>query len=63
MKNEAVRQATKEKGVYLWQIADYFGVSEMTIVRALRHELSPEMTARYLEAVDHISADRKEDDE
>ena len=36
----------KQKGVFLWQLADAVGVSEMTVIRKLRRELPEEEKAQ-----------------
>ena len=37
--NAAIRQAAKEAGVKLWQVADAVGVNDGNLSRKLRHEL------------------------
>ena len=39
MKNKDLRSFAKQHGVFLWQVADYIGVREMTVSRKLRREL------------------------
>lgn len=39
MRNLEIRERAKEKNVYLWQIAEYLGICEMTLTRKLRKEL------------------------
>lgn len=56
--NNAVRQAAKEKGVFLWQIADKLGVSEMTLLRRLRHELPQDQQAEVFAAIEKICAEK-----
>ncbi len=38
--NIEIRTKAKESGVRLWQIADEMRISEPTMIRLLRHELS-----------------------
>lgn len=57
--NNAVRQAAKEKGVFLWQIADKLCVSEMTLIRRLRHELPQDQQTDVLEAIEKIYAEKR----
>ena len=40
--NADIREAAKEKGVYLWQIAERLGISDNTFNRKLRKELPSE---------------------
>lgn len=52
--NADLRQAAKAAGVYFWQIADLWGVSEAYMTRLFRHELTKSERARFLQAVDEI---------
>ena len=38
--NADIRKAAKEAGVSLWELADYMNISEPTLTRKLRRELS-----------------------
>ena len=40
MANQDLRAYAKQNGVKLWQIANYKGISEPTMTRLLRQELS-----------------------
>lgn len=40
MNNSDLRNQIKKHGFTMWQIADLLGVSEATITRKFRHELS-----------------------
>lgn len=40
MNNTDIRKYAKTHGVRLWQIADELGISEITMSRKLRYELS-----------------------
>ncbi len=53
--NADLRQAAKAAGVYFWQIADLWGVSEAYMTRLFRHELTESERARFLQAVEEIS--------
>lgn len=57
MANYRVRSIAKEKGVRLWQIANWLKVSEATMTRMMRTEMPPETRQRVLDAIDSISAD------
>lgn len=37
--NLLVRQELKRRKVYMWQLADYLNISEVTMCKRLRHEL------------------------
>lgn len=49
MANELIKTAMKDLGVYRWQLADMLGVSEMTVYRMLRHEMSDEEQNKVIE--------------
>lgn len=54
MKNQDLRKEAKTAGVYLWQIAEYFGVCDMTMSRKFRHELPPDEKQRIRQAIQEI---------
>lgn len=57
MKNkEYFRQYAKDRKVRLWQIADALGISEPTMTRMLRHEISKEQLDRLCGIVDRIAS-------
>lgn len=53
--NQMVRDAAKRNGVKHWQIAEYLGISEPTIVRWLRIPLSPEKEQAILKAIEALA--------
>ena len=53
--NQTIREAAKRKGVKHWQIANYLGISEPTIMRWLRFPLSPEREKAIMEAIEVIA--------
>ena len=50
MRNQKLREEMKRLKVYHWELAEYMGVSEMTITKRLRYEL-PESEAEKFRAV------------
>lgn len=52
--NQTIREAAKRKGVRHWQIAEYLGISEPTIMRWLRVPLSHEREKAVMEAIEAI---------
>ena len=58
MFNQAIRQAAKNNGVALWQIADKLNISEPTMTRKLRHELSEKETADILNIIDELAKEK-----
>lgn len=53
--NQTIRKTAKVKGVKHWQIADYLGISEPTIMRWLRVPLSPEKEKTIMEAIEALA--------
>ena len=49
--NPKIYEAKKAAGVSIWQIADELGISEITLLRKLRHQLQPDQEAEVLEAI------------
>lgn len=41
-KNLDIRAELKQAGIFIWQIADKMGISDMTLTRKFRYELSDE---------------------
>lgn len=55
MFNKDVRAYAKEKNVYFWQIAEAMKISEPTMTRRLRAELSDKDKAIFKSHIDEIS--------
>lgn len=53
--NQTIREAAKRKSVKHWQIAEYLGISEPTIMRWLRVPLSPEREKAVMEAIEALA--------
>lgn len=49
--NKDLRQAAKAANVRLWQIADALGITDATLSRRLRRELSREEKQKILEII------------
>lgn len=58
-KNREIRQAAKENSVYLWEIAKALGISEPTITRWLRSELSKEKESKILFTIRQIAREKE----
>lgn len=56
--NNEIRKTAKEKGVYFWEIAAKMGVSEATITRTFRRELSDEKKSEILHVIDSIANEK-----
>lgn len=57
MKNAVVRTAIAKAGLHQWQIADVIGISEGTLTRWLRTELSDERREKVLAAIDRLTGE------
>lgn len=55
MANKDIRSYAKQKGVKFWQIADVIGISEITMSRRLRYELSESDKAEIMQIIDELS--------
>ena len=57
--NADLRQAAKNAGVYFWQIAELWGVSESYMTRLMRRELNPEERTKFLSSVDQLKTEQE----
>ena len=60
MSNSDVRTAAKSAGVFLYQIAAVMGISEPTMTRKRRFELSDNEKKPIFEAIERIRTEKKE---
>lgn len=60
MNNELIRAEARRWAVPFWQIAEQMDISEATMTRRLRKELSQEETAKMLDIIQDIVKMRKE---
>lgn len=58
MNNADIRQAAKSAGVYLWQVAAALGISEPTMTRKLRFELSEDEKGKLKEIISSLAAQK-----
>lgn len=56
MVNHEIRQAAKDAGLRLWEVADALGMQDYALSRKLRHELQPDEKARVLAAIAELGA-------
>ncbi len=49
--NQDIREAISAKKIRVWQLADLLGISENTLIRKLRYELSDEEKKRVFEVI------------
>ena len=53
--NVDIREAAKKAGVYLWQVADAYGVNDGNFSRKLRKELPQEEKDKILQIIDQLA--------
>lgn len=58
MANADVRAYAKNKRVFMYEIAKALEISEMTLIRKLRQELSEPDKQYYIDLIDSIAAKR-----
>lgn len=58
LNNADVRSYAKEQGVKLWELAAFMHVSDMTITRKLRADLTGTEKAELRKHIDKIAADK-----
>ena len=59
MFNKDIRAAAKEKGVFLYSVAEKLGISEPTMTRMLRKELSKDKKAQILGIISELAATKQ----
>ena len=63
MANNIIREELKQRGVRHWQLAHALGISEQTLVRWLRFELSEDKQLAMLEKIEGIVKRREVESE
>lgn len=58
MCNADVREHAKASGVYLYQVAAAMGISEPTMTRKLRFELSRSEKQKLIAVIDHLKPNK-----
>lgn len=59
MCNTDIRAAAKQAGVYLYEIADYLHISEPTMTRLLRRELSGDKKQQIKDIIAALAAEQR----
>lgn len=57
--NSDIRTKAKTAGVFLYQVADFLGISEPTLTRKLRRELAEQDKETFFNAIDSIKAQQE----
>ncbi len=58
--NKEIRDAAKEAGICLWQVAEKLGVSDGNFSRKLRRELPAEDREKVLNIIRELSQEKQE---
>lgn len=61
MKNLDIRNQAKAAGVFLWEIARYFNISEPTLTRKMRTEMSETEKRQFLQAIETVKTEKAGD--
>ena len=56
--NTDIRATAKDKGVRLWEIAEYLKVSDPTMTRKLRKELPDSKKQEILKIIEELAAEK-----
>lgn len=56
--NQEVRKYARSKAVCLWEVADYLEISEPTITRKMRRELSDTERAEMFSIIDKVAENK-----
>ena len=59
MKNLDVKKAIEKANLYQWQIADELNISEFTLCRKFRHELSDKEKDKIFIAIEKLKKEQK----
>lgn len=58
--NKEIRDAAKEAGICLWQVAEKLGVSDGNFSRKLRRELPPAEREKVMNIIRELSQEKQE---
>lgn len=59
MKNNDIKEAAKQAGVRLWQVAEAYGMNDGNFSRKLRKELPQEEKEKILEIIDRLAREQQ----
>ena len=59
MKNVEIRNRAKERGVFLWDIAEKLGINDGNLSRRLRKELSESQKEQIFGIIDELSEEKR----
>ncbi len=59
MSNIDIRMEAKRRGIFMWQIAERYGISDSNFSKKLRRELPESEKAKILDIIHDIAAERE----
>ena len=59
MKNNDIKEAAKQAGVRLWQVAEAYGMNDGNFSRKLRKELPREEREKILAIIDRLAQEKQ----
>lgn len=59
MKNKDIREAAKQAGVCLWEIAERLGMNDGNFSRKLRKELSGQEKEKIMEIINEVAKEKE----
>lgn len=59
MQNKEIREAAKKMGVYLWQVAEAYGVNDGNFSRKLRKELPASEKEKIMGIIDRLAQENR----
>lgn len=60
MNNVEIRNAASKKGIRLWEVANAYGVSDVTFSKKLRYELPEKEKEKILQIIKDLAAEKEE---
>ena len=57
--NKEIKTRAKEKGVFLWEVADKIGIIDTSFSRKLRHELPDSEKQEIFKIIDELAAEKQ----
>lgn len=58
--NVDIRAAVKAAGLFLWQVAERYGITDSNFSRKLRKELPPQERERVMEIIEQLANEKQE---
>ena len=57
--NKEIKARAKEKGIFLWEVADKIGMIDTSFSRKLRHELPDSEKQKIFKIIDELAAEKQ----